>query len=917
VGDRPNRRWLLADALFTEALDRPEGERMAFLKDACDGDPELLAEVEDLLEAEAESSGFMAQPVDALTSVPWDEVLDRVGREGLFSEDRVEDEADRSGERIGPYRLLRKLGRGGMATVYLAERADGLWTQEVALKLVRRGLDTVDVLHRFRAERQILSGLDHPNIGRLLDGGTTDHGLPYLVMEYVRGSPITEYCDEEELSVEQRLRLFCDVCRAVQHAHQSLVVHRDLKPSNILVTPTGQVKLLDFGIAKILDPSREDGITCTGRLPLTPEYASPEQVGGGALTTASDVYQLGMLLCELLAGQRPYEIRRGLPPSRLGALIRSAEPAAPSSLVTPEHSARRGESLRSMKRRLRGDLDTIVLHAIPKVPEERYSSAEALVGDVERHLAGRPIRARRPTVLYRARKLIRRRPFLIPGMAAGAVMFFGYLFTLTRHSADMEEQRNLARLEAERAEEVQNFLIDLFRAADPYTTQPEMAGDLTVRDALSIGADRVRSELGDRPALQATLLGAIGEVYANLDLMEPAIRLQGEALELERTVHGAVSAEVAVGLRKMGTFQARSDHTDSARILLSRSLELARSVKVLSDTAVAGILVDLGRVAALRGHLDQAETHLTTAVEMLRDLDPPPASQLARAYTELLDVYPRQQRMEQAREAAREAVRLSREAYGDEHPRTALALVEAADLGDWEGGTEASVPAYREAIGILDRTLGPRHQRTLEARNNLAVTLRQQGELEAAEDVQRQILASWLEKPGDRSRGLAASHQNLAVVLLEQGRMMEAERHLLKAMELYDSVLPGDHYLRAFPRLTLATVRIESGDFVGAEKSAREAAEILGPHLDDSDYITATANCRIGQALAGQGRVDAALPLLEASVETLTQTTRPSVRYELECRRALAELYRERGEPDLARVNQIRIRELEGKAGGS
>jgi len=916
VGTFPEDRWAEIDAIFGEALEREPEERARFLEDACGRDDELLAAVAALLRAESASAGFLAQPVDDLADVPWDEVLTEAARiTNAAHAPRVEE--DRSGERVGAYRLVRKLGRGGMATVYLAERADGLWEQRVALKLIRQGLDTGDVVRRFLSERQILSSLNHPNIARLLDGGTTDQALPYLVMEYVEGTPITEYCDERKLPLEDRLRLFCDVGRAVQYAHRSLVVHRDLKPSNILVTEDGRVKLLDFGIAKILDPDDEDPRTLTGLRPFTPQYASPEQLGGEPITTASDVYQLGILLCRLVSGERPYTTRRLLSLRRLRAWMERIEPARPSSLVTPDAARLRSERADQLVRRLRGDLDTIVLRAIRREPERRYPSAEALARDVERHLEGLPVRARPPTLGYRARKLVRRRPWLLPAAAAALLVLLGYVFTTSRHASQLEAERNVARAQAERAEEVQRFLVDVFRSADPYATDADVAGDITVREALALGADRVRNELKDRPALQASLLGAIGDVYANLDLLSSARELQEEALALHQGVHGPESREVARRLRKLGSVLALTGRSDSAEAVLFRSLELTRAAHGPRDTAVAGVLTELGRLSIRRGRLTIAEERLTAAVELLRERQVTPAAHLAAAYTELLDVYPRQRRMAEARAAAEEAVRLSRAAYGDDHPRTALALVEAADLHDWDGRGEDAVPVYREAISILDRTLGPEHGRTLQARNNLAVTLRHLGELKESEAVHRRILAT-LRQKGDRpGQELASAIQNLAVVLHERGALGEAERHLLKAREIYDAVLEPGHYLRAFPRLTLASVRIDRGDFVAAERAAREAVGLLSSALPSSSYVTATARCRLGRAVAGQGHGEEARALLESGVRTLAATNQPSVRYQLECRHALAELYRKLGREELAESQMIEVRRLEGSTQGS
>lgn len=904
-------RWYRIDALLREALEQAPGDRAEFLERSCPDDA-IRTAVEDLLRAESESRSFLSRPVDALADVPWDEIVARAMSTRVGA-DPGRNSSDRAGDRVGPYRLVRRLGRGGMATVYLAERADGLWEQRVALKLIRRGLDTEDVIRRFLSERQILSTLTHPNIARLLDGGTTPEGLPFLVMEYVQGTPITEYCDRHRLGVDERLRLFCEVGRAVQHAHRMLVVHRDLKPSNILVTAEGRPKLLDFGIAKILDPDGDQDRTRTGRRPLTPGYASPEQARGDAITTVSDVYQLGLLLSELLAGCRPLPPHRPPVPTAPPDASHAWAPARPSSLVTAEAAADRGTGRDRLARRLRGDLDMIVLRAVREEPRDRYASAEALVQDVERHVQGMPVAARPPTMAYRARKLLRRRPWILPTLLAVLLSVVGYVVTLARHSAELERERNTARAEAERAREVRDLLVDVFRSADPYAGADASDPDVTVREAMAPGVSRIRSDLDGRPALQATLLGTIGEVYANLDLPDRALELHEETLALQRRVHGPRSAPAARTLRKLGLLQVRAGRLDSARSLLTRALEMTRGAGGRSDTAVAGVLADLGDLEGAAGRYETAEEHLTGSIRLLRDRDPLPAAQLARAQTLLSGVYLMNDRPGRARTAAEAAVRLSRRAHGADDPRTAIAMTELADLLDWEGSSDAARAAYREAIPILERELGPAHERTLAARNNLAVTLRHLGELEEAEEVHRTILAVVREKEGAQSPRGADALQNLAVVLKERGKLAEAEQALRSAHRTYDSVLPAGHFRRAYPRLTLASMRLDRGDFRGAERAAREAVEILESALPDSSYVTATARCRVGRALAGQGRRAEARALLESSVEMLARAAQPTTRYRRECRGALADLYRELDLPGPEREQRARIRE----AGGS
>lgn len=915
-------RWSEVDALFRDALELEPEERSAFLERACGEDDELREAVVDLLGAESESVGFLARPVDALTTVPWDRVLTEVTR-ASGSRGRPDGEVDRSGERVGAYRLVRRLGRGGMATVYVAERADGLWEQRVALKLIRRGLDTGDVIRRFLSERQILSSLDHPNIARLLDGGTTEKGLPYLVMEYVEGTPITRYCDDRRLPVEERLRLFCDVGRAVQHAHRSLVVHRDLKPPNILVTDEGRVKLLDFGIAKLLDPADEEVRTQTGRRPLTPEYASPEQVGGGAITTASDVYQLGVLLYRLLSGRRPHGPERSWsaggggdegrtepqPPSRAVSSHRSDGDHDPTALAAARHT-----TPDRLARRLRGDLDTITSEALRPEPEERYPSVAALVEDIERHLEELPIRARPPTRRYRCGKFLKRNAWVVPTAGATVLLVAGYVFTMSQQARALERERNVARAEAARAEQIRGFMTDLFRSADPYApAAPERGRRITVVDALDIGADRVRAELADRPALQADLFGAIADVYANLDLRGPAMRLREEALRQARRVHGPASPEVALHLHELGALMAAAGKADSAESLLRSALELTREQSGERDTTYAVVLADLGRLANDRGRHGEAARYLEEGIFILDRRPVLAQAQLASALGALSEVYFHLDRPEEAVASARRAVEILRRTLGEEHPRTALAMVLLGDAYDWVEDPERAVQQYRAAIPILERTLGPDHAETLGALNNLGFTLLRAGQPREAEEVLRRVLDHQIVKNSELHRDVADALQNLAATLVEQGKLAEAEATLERAHGIYVEVMNSGHFLTAYPLLTLSEIRLKRGDFAGAKTSASEATETLRDALPDGHYATAVAECRWGRALVGLGRREEATSLLERAARALAADRR-AMRHEEECLEAAVEDLRavgapaERWEPFAERLHEIRGR---------
>jgi eukaryotic-like serine/threonine-protein kinase len=509
-------RWQHVEDLFHAALDRSASERDRFLAEACADDQELRAEVERLLKADEQASAFID---NAASSV-----------------ERVAASVLPNGRQVGAYRVVRELGRGGMGAVYLGERADAQFDMRVAIKLIKRGMDTDSVLHRFRHERQILAALEHPNIARLLDGGTTDEGLPYFVMEYVDGQPIDEYCRAHRLSLEQRLDLFRHVCGAVSYAHQHLVVHRDIKPSNILVTADGIPKLLDFGIAKLLESGDEALTLATdaGGQVMTPQYASPEQLRGERVTTVSDVYGLGVLLYELLAGARPYDV--------IGKSTEEIRQIVTSDVLRPSAMAARGSD-DVLARRLRGDLDTIVLTAMRTDPAERYGSVALLADDVRRYVEGLPVVARGDSWTYRTARFIRRRKLGVAAAAAIVISLIGGVIATSW-------QARVARAERIRAErrfaDVRRLSTSfLFEFHDAIATLPgsTKARLLVVSKALEYLDSLAAEAAGDRELQQelAAAYDKVGDVQgnpgaANLGDIEGAIKSYQKAEAIRKTL---------------------------------------------------------------------------------------------------------------------------------------------------------------------------------------------------------------------------------------------------------------------------------------------------------------------------------------------------------------------------------------------
>jgi non-specific serine/threonine protein kinase/serine/threonine-protein kinase len=591
-----SERWQQLEDLFHAMLALPPDRRSAALAAACGDDAELRAEVERLLDADRRATAFVG---DASAGIQ------RVASTVLPELDH-----------IGPYRIVRELGRGGMGTVFLAERDDAQFTMRAAIKLIKRGMDSDAVLERFRHERQILAGLEHPNIARLLDGGTTSEGLPYFVMEYVDGLPVDEYCRTHRLSIEERLDVFIQICAAVTYAHQRLVVHRDIKPSNILVTPDRVPKLLDFGIARLVEAT--DGasvVTAFAARAMTPQYASPEQLRGDHVTTVSDVYALGVLLFELLTGEWPYDVA-GKVPEAARQIVANTDATKPSAAA-----ARRGDHATAA--RLRGDLDAIVLTAMRRDPAERYGSAALLAEDVQRHLTARPVAARGDSITYRGIRFIRRRKL---GVAAAAAI----LVSLVGGVIATASQARVARAERARAErrfaDVRRLSTSfLFDFHDAIATLPGStpARLLVVSKALEY-LDSLAAEAGDDRALQQELAAAydrVGDVQgnpgaANLGDLDGALKSYRKAEAIRRTLAAGATDPLQARL-DMATSTMRIGYADFARGAVNDAVARFREALATREEAYkAGV----PSPAVARAALAETTARLCTTLIPIGDL---------------------------------------------------------------------------------------------------------------------------------------------------------------------------------------------------------------------------------------------------------------------------------------------------------
>lgn len=824
-------RWQQIRSVFERALEVPPEARPALLAELCAGDDALRSEIDRLLAADARAHRLLEAPVGEFAPA----LLDEIARESP-------DGPGMAGRRLGAYRLLRGVGRGGMGTVYLAERADGQFEQRVAVKLLRRGLDTDDLLQRFLAERQILASLNHPNIARLLDGGATEDGRPYLVMEYVEGRPIDVYCDESRLAVRERLEHFLTVAEALRHAHRNLVVHRDLKPSNILVSRAGEVKLLDFGIAKLLAEGEQGSgtgpYTRAGTLPMTPEYATPEHVKGESVTAASDIYQLGLLLYELLTGRRAHALT-GRTPGEIERVICEEEPPRPSTVVTRAVRAptpnidgtRSAESLARARRttpdrlrkRLRGDLDAIVLQALRREPERRYSSVEALLEDVRRHLARRPVRARGESRAYRARKFVRRNRWGVAAVAVVLSLLAGYAVTISVQAGQIRAALAVAELERAKAEEVSGFLMGLFEATRPERARGE---EVTAQDLLAQGVERAE-ELGDAPEVRARMLAVIGKTYHRLGMYDEAQELYERSLALRQEHLGPTDAQIAEGLNDLGVLlKDRADYA-AAEPLLRRAIAMRREVLGDEHVDLAVSLDELGRLLDARGDHAGAEPLF------------------------------------------REGLAMRRRLLGNEHHETASSLNSVGLVLRVQGDTEGAEPLFREALAIYRTLYGEDHPWVATLKNNLALVLIDRQDLASAEDLLLEALEF------DRA-ALEANHptvlirmNHLGTVYREQERYEEADSLIGQAARMGRPVFGDQHPRLASFLLNHGRVFLGRGEAGQAEPILGEALEILQAALPEGDWRIAEAEGWLGQAVAQLGRYDEAEPLVLESFVTL------------------------------------------------
>ena len=793
--------------------------------------------------------------------------------------------------RIGPYKLIRELGRGGMGTVWLAARADEQFEKRVALKVVRAS-DSEEVLRFFRRERQILAGLEHPNIARLLDGGTTDDGLPYFVMEHVEGVPIDRYCDEHKLSVPERLRLFEGVCSAVQHAHRSLVVHRDLKPGNILVTDEGVPKLLDFGIAKLLNPGVAGAGSAETLVAMTPDYASPEQVRGRAITTGTDVYSLGVVLYELLTGQRPYRVKSHEHVEVLKAVCES-EPERPSTAVgrtgerrqadgttiptTPEEAGRlRHETPERLKKRLKGDLDAIVLAALQKDPLHRYASVEGLARDIHRYLDGQPITARKTSTVYRLRKMAGRHKLGVAAAAAILVLLVTLAVTSTVQASRIRKERDHATLETAKVTAMNSFLQEALGAADPWE---KGSRNISLLDALRQAQGKAESTFQGQPLIRAAVLQTIGNTFANLAEFQEGEKALRTALVLRTAAAGPQSAEVAESQAGLSNLYGLWHRFDQAIAAGQESLRITKALYGPRSLETAAALYTMGAAYQRNGDLQALKPVANEMLSIVRAPSPPwhssaspppePAKLEVQALSLLASVALQEEDYVKMEAIDRERLDKVRARLPELHGELATAVNDLATAQMMNHDLAAAEANYTEAIRIETADVGEEHPETLSARENLGNVYFRSKRYDDTLKTLDIVLAARRKALGADAEPVGRTLANIGTVSKEAGKLDEAERAYHDALAVLIPKLGEQNLDVASVKMSFADLLRRKGQLDAAESLMRSALDVRVKLLGETHAATQRALKAMAELATARGKP------VEAAAYTARITTPP------------------------------------------
>jgi tetratricopeptide (TPR) repeat protein len=776
---------------------------------------------------------------------------------------------DLTGRRIGRYKLLEKIGEGGFGIVYMAEQIEPV-QRKVAFKIIKPGMDSRAIIARFEAERQALALMDHPNIARVLDAGTTEAGHPYFVMELVKGISITDYCDQSHLPTTDRLRLFIKVCHAVQHAHQKGIIHRDIKPSNVLVTLfDGEPvpKVIDFGIAKALGQKLTSKTLFTGFAQMmgTLAYMSPEQaeLSGLDIDTRSDIYSLGGLLYELLTGVTPFdsETFSNAALDKIRSMIRETEPPKPSTRLRTlgaklsDIAKHRRTEPSSLHRLLRGDLDWIVMKCLEKDRQRRYDTANALAGDLEHHLKHEPVTAAAPSAVYKTVKLVARHKAAFASAAALLLLLVAGVVVSSWQAVRARRAEKHALTEAIKSQHVSQFLQQMLRGVRPSVALGR--DTVLLGEILSNTVERVGKELKNEPEVEAELRNTIGEVYWALDQGAEAERMHQQALALRRGLYGNVNLEVAQSLHDLTAALWNQGKFPQAEAAEREALAIRQELLGPEHALVADSLNDLGTVLRERAKHAEAESLLRQAMEMRRKLLGNESLELAESIMGLSSELFSVGRLEEAERLDREALPIYEKVQGEESPDIATLLSDLADVLQNAGKFEESDGMGRKALAMRQKLLPPDHLLIGVSLNNIALGLHLQGKLPEAEDLYRHCLSSFSRRFGTNDLRVATLLNNLGAVLRDEGRLAEGEDLIRQALAIRRNLLKDDENLPVAGSLYhLGLALHRKGELTEAEALHRRALTIRRKLLSEPAKFVAASLDALGAVLRDQGRLE-------------------------------------------------------------
>jgi serine/threonine-protein kinase len=866
-------RWHQIQNLFHDAADVPETQRKAFLEGIC-GDHELVAEVLGMLDQDTSGHSLL------------DRNLAEVAHETLTQPIH----ASLIPKEFGPYRILKLLGEGGMGVVYLAERED-LGTQ-VAVKVLRDAWLSPARRERFASEQRTLAQLSHPSIARLYDADTLEDGTPWFVMEYVDGLPLTHYCRKHDCSVELRLQLFRSVCEAVQHAHGHAVIHRDLKPSNILVKSDGSVRLLDFGIAKQLESLKlQVDQTITGLRLMTPAYASPEQIRGDRVGIGTDVYSLGIILYELLAGQLPFDLS-GLTPVEAAVVITEHEPGKPSAAAKWTTDSETNAHALPLSKAAWADLDVLCLTAMHKDPSRRYRTVEALIRDVDHYLNGEPLEARPDAVLYRIGKFVgrNRRP-----VAATAVILAVIVGLVTFFTVRLERARDAALSEAARTVRIQQFIANLFQGGDAAAGPSDSLRVITIVDR---GLQEARS-LDKDPKVQADLYENLGNIYQKLGKFEQADSLLRNVVDQRKSLYGADSAEVAESLTELGLLRSDQAHLEEAEQLVRQGLAMAKRHLPPKHPAIARATLAFGKVLAERGSYDQAIDALNEVVRLQSAPGVAPAD-LATSLSTLADAHYSAGHYDVCSSLYNRVLGMHRQIYGARHPLIANDLGSLAAVQRDLGYYSEAEGLDRQALDIAQSYYGNNHPKTAGRLTALAESFTYQKKYDEAISALEQALAI-------QERVYGPAHPSVAEIVNELGNVASmrddldgAEAQFRRAVDIYRAVYGDHHYLVAIALANVAGIYMDKKEYPRAEQLFRDVVRRYKETLPADNINLGIVHIKLGRTLLRQNRYPDAESETMAGYEILIKQSSPSTSFIHAARKDLAAEYEALNQPQQA-----------------